>query len=154
MFGWLTRLWRPAAPVIRTVDDLAEAIKTGVIKPHVYREGAVQIADPFAETGLSLRERKKVMLRSTGVPAGIRMYVHRHCSADYLSKLTGDRVVFEPQTETWTPLELIGKFPDVTHCDECGQQFQPGDEGYLAYLITSKEQLELLEEVRREQTNE
>src|SRR5262249_45123576 len=117
------------------------ALKSGAIKPHVYRDGEQQVADPFAETGLRLLERQKVMLRSFGSPAGIRMYVHRACAGAYLEQLPAQgRGVFEPHTEEWSPAELIGRFPDVACCDHCGREFQPADEGYLAYWIASQEE--------------
>src|SRR5262249_19597209 len=93
----------------------------------------------------------KVMLRACGYPAGIRMYVHRHCADAYLATLpaTG-RTTFAPHTEEWSPAKLIGKYRDVTHCDQCGQEFLPADEGYIAYWVVSKAELQLLEEVLRE----
>jgi|SRR5579883_1195904 len=156
MFGWLRRkLRRKPPPVIRTFDDLTAALKSGVIKPHVRREGEQQVMDPFAETGLSPLERKKVMLRSFGFPAGIRMYVHRACAGPYLEQLPArGRAVFEPHTEAWSPADLIGRFRDVTHCDHCGREFQPTDDGYTAYWVVSPADLRLLEEVQREQSSE
>ncbi len=155
MFAWLLRkLRRKAPPVIRTMDDLTAALKSGAIKAHVYRDGEVQVADLFAETGLSLRERTKVMLRSFGSPAGIRMYVHRSCVGAYLEQLPPDQAVFEPHTEQWSPADLIGRFRDVTHCDHCRREFLPTDDGYVAYWIVSREELHLLEEVQREQSSE
>jgi len=156
MFGWLLRkLRRKRSPAIRTLDDLTAALESGVIKPHVYRDGATQVADLFAETGLSPEERKKVMLRSFGSPAGIRMYVHRSCAGPYLKRLpTQGRTVFEPHTEEWSPADLIGRFRDVTHCDHCGRELQPTDEGYIAYWVVAQEELDLLDEVRREQSSD
>jgi hypothetical protein len=154
MLGWLRRaLRRTPPPTIHTFDDLTAALKSGSIKPHVHREGDVQVLDPFAETGLSPLERKKVMLRSFGFPAGIRMYVHHACASAYLAELAaGDKAVFEPHTEEWTPANLIGRFRDVTHCDHCGREFQPADDGYNAYWVVSTEELRLLAEVQSEQS--
>jgi len=153
MFAWLSRmLWRKKPPAIRTLDDLTAALKSGAINAHVYREGEVQVADLFAETDLSLMERKKVMLRSFGSPAGIRMYVHRSCASAYVEQLPADRTVFEPHTEEWTPADLIGRYRDVTHCDHCRREFLPSDEGYIAYWVVSREEMRLLEEVQREQS--
>ena len=155
MFAWLLqKLRRKTPPAISTMDDLTAALKSGAIKAHVYREGEVQVADLFAETGLSQLERKKVMLRSFGSPAGIRMYVHRSCASDYLEQLPSDRTVFEPHTEQWTPIDLIGRFRDVTHCDHCWREFLATDDGYIAYWVVSREELRLLEEVQREQSSE
>jgi hypothetical protein len=146
---------RKAPPAIRTVDDLTAALKSGAIKPHVYRDGEQQVADPFAETGLSPRERKKVLLRSFGYPAGTRMYVHRTCAGPYREGLPAQgRAVFEPHTEQWSPADLVGRFRDVTHCDHCGREFQPADDGYIAYWVAPLEELRLLEEVQREQSSE
>lgn len=151
MFRWLLQKFR-RKPLIRTFDDLSAAIKSGAIKPHVYRDGEMQVADLFAETGLSPLERKKVMLRSFGYPAGCRMYVHRACSVAYLATLAPEgRAVFEPHTEEWKPTDLIGRFRDVTICDSCGRPFQSTDENYLAYWVVSQADLQLLEEVQREQ---
>jgi hypothetical protein len=95
------------------------------------------------------------MLRSFGCPAGIRMYFHRSsCAGAYLEQLPADRVVFEPQTEQWSPADLIGRFRDVTHCDHCRREFLPTDAGYIAYWVVSREELRLLEEVQREQSSE
>ena len=156
MFAWLLwKLRRKTPPAIRTFDDLTAALKSGAIKPHLHREGQVQVLDPFAETGLSPVERKKVMLRSFGYPAGIRMYVHRACAGPYLEQLPGQgRAVFEPHTEQWSPADLIGRFHDVTHCDHCRREFLPADDGYIAYWVVSREELRLLEEVQREQSSE
>src|SRR5581483_7585489 len=156
MFAWLRRrLRRKSPPPIRTFDDLTAALRSGAIRPRVYRDGDRQVLDPFAETGLSPLERRKVMLRSFGYPAGIRMYVHRACAGPYLEGLRAqDRAVFEPHTEHWSPSDLIGRFRDVTHCDHCGLEFQPTDEGYVAYWVASLEEVQLLEEVRREQSSE
>lgn len=156
MFGWLRRLFRrKAAPIIRTFDDLTAALASGAIKPHVHQEGEVQVLDLFAETSLSPLERKKVMLRSFGFPAGIRMYVHHACACAYLAGLPPQgKAVYEPHTEKWPPADLIGRFRDVTHCDQCGREFQQEDEGYTAYWVVSREQLRLLAEVQREQTPE
>ena len=154
MFGWLLRkLRRKSPPTIRTFDDLTAALASGAIKAHVYRDGEQQVLDPFAETGLSTLERKKVMLRSFGYPAGVRMYIHRACAGPYLEQLPAlGRAVFEPHTEQWSPPDLIGRFRDVTHCDHCCRQFLPTDDGYVAYWVVSREDLLLLEEVRREQS--
>ncbi len=153
MWRWLIQKFRRTPPpVIRTFEDLQAALKSGAIKPHVYSDGQVQTADLFAETGLSPTERRKVMLRSFPQPAGIRMYVHIHCADAYLAQLParGD-TIFPESTEEWSPADLIGRFPDVTHCDQSGREFQPTDEGYVAYWVVSQEELRLLEEVRREQ---
>ena len=133
MFRWLRqKLWRKRPPTIRTFEDLTAALQSGAIKPHLRHEGEQQVLDPFAETGLSPLERKKVLLRSFGFPAGNRMYVHRACAGPYLEQLPAQgRAAFEPHTEEWTPADLIGKFRDVTHCDQCGQEFQPTDDGYV-----------------------
>src|SRR5262245_404188 len=155
MFAWLLRkLRRKTPPTIHTFDDLVAALKSGAIKPHVYRDGETQVADPFAETGLSPVERKKVMLRSFGYPAGIRMYVHDACAGPYRERLAEDRTVFEPHTERWAPADLIGRFPDVTRCDHCGGEFVRTDDGYVAYWVVSRDELRLLEEVQREQASE
>lgn len=155
MFAWLFRkLRRKTPPAIRTFDDLTAALKSGAIKPQVYRDGEQQVADPFAESGLSLLERKKVMLRSFGYPAGIRMYVHHSCASSYFEQLPPDRAVFEPHTEQWSPADLIGRFREVTHCDHCRREFLPTDQGYIAYWIVSRADLRLLEEVQREQSSE
>jgi hypothetical protein len=145
---------RKAPPAIRTVDDLTAALRSDAIRPHVYRDGEQQVADLFAETGLSPLERKKVLLRSFGYPAGIRMYVHRACAGPYLEQLPAQRrAVFEPHTEQWSPADLLGRFRDVTHCDHCRREFLPTDDGYVAYWVVPREELRLLEEVQREQSS-
>lgn len=158
MFEWLLRNFRqktPPRPTIRTFEDLTAALKSRAIKPHVHREGEVQVLDPFAETGLSPLERTKVMLRSFGYPAGIRMYVHRSCAGAYLEQLPAQgQGVFEPHTEEWSPADLIGRFPDVTHCDYCRREFQPTDDGYIAYWVAAVEALRLFAQVQREQSPE
>jgi hypothetical protein len=143
---------RKAPPAIRTLDDLAAALESGAIRPRVYRDGGRQVADPFAEAGLSPRERKKVLLRSFGYPAGGRAYVHRACAGPYLEQVSAEgQAVFEPHTERWSPADLIGRFPDVTRCDHCRREFLPTDDGYTAYWVVSRDDLRLLDEVQREQ---
>ena len=76
MFEWLLRrLGRKRLRDIRTFDDLTAAMKAGEIKPHVYRDGDVQVVDFFAETGLSPLEREKVMLpdHSIGYPRAFKL---------------------------------------------------------------------------------
>jgi hypothetical protein len=155
VFAWfLQKLRRKSPRVIRTFDDLTAALKAGTIKPHVRREGEQQVLDPFAETGLSLLERKRVMLRSFGFPAGFRRYVHRACATAYLERLPAkDQAAFAPHTEEWTPADLIGRFSDVTRCDHCDREFLPTDDGYAAYWIVAMEDLRLLEEVQREKAS-
>ncbi len=151
---WRAVVRRKAPPAIRTFDDLTAALRSGAVKPHVYRDGEQQVADPFAETGLSPLERKKVLLRSLGYPAGLRMYVHRACAGPYREQLPAQgRAVFEPHTEQWSPADLIGRFRDVTHCDHCRREFLPTDDGYVAYWVVPREELRLLEEVQREQSS-
>jgi hypothetical protein len=157
MWRWLMQKLqrKPPPPVIRTFEDLQAALKSGAIKPHVSSDGAVQTVDLFAETGLSPTDRKKVMLRSFPHPAGIRMYVHIGCADAYLAQLPArGETTFPESTEEWNPGDLIGRFRDVTHCDQCGREFQPEDEGYVAYWVVSQEELRLLEEVRREPSSQ
>lgn len=112
------------------------------------------MADPFAEVALTPQERKKVLLRSFGSPAGLRMHGHHSCASSYLEQLPPDRTVFEPHTEQWSPPDLIGRFRDVTHCDHCRHAFLSTDNGYIAYWIVSREELRLLEEVQCEKSPE
>src|SRR5437588_10678321 len=73
---------------VRTMDDLYRLIKQGVIRPRVYKIGDVQTADPFAETGLSLQERKKILMREFHTPDTGRRYDHRGCSERLEARLT------------------------------------------------------------------
>jgi hypothetical protein len=133
------------------MDDVFRLIKSGVIRPGYSRDGDVQTVDFFAETGLSLRERKKVFMRTFPDPAGIRMYVHRGCAEAYRRRVANEgQVIFEPGTEEWTPQDLIGRFRDVTHCDACAQPFAAADEGYLAYWVITADEYEVWQEVQRE----
>jgi hypothetical protein len=145
MFEWLTRkLRRISPPTIRTLEDLIAALKSGAIRPRVHGGREHQVLDPFAETGLSPLERKKVLHRSFGYPAGIYMYVHRACADPYLAHLrTDNRGVFEPRTQDWSSADLIGRYPDITHCDHCGSEFQPNDDRYTAYWVVPLEDLRL-----------
>ena len=83
------------------------------------------------------------------------MYVHRTCADSYLAGLlVRDLGVFELRTKEWSPTELIGLYGDITHCDHCGAEFQPTDEGYLAYWVVGVEDLRLFTEVQREQSSD
>jgi hypothetical protein len=154
MWQWLWNFFRRLRTgPIRTLDDLFRLIRRGIVRPRVYQVGGgQQVADLFAETGLSPEERAKVLMRSFPHPAGIRMYVHTSCAERFRQRVAHrGEVIFAPETEEWTPQRLIGRFRDVTHCDECGLLFTAEDAGYLAYWITSAEQFRLWQEVQREQ---
>jgi hypothetical protein len=155
MLSWLLRkLQRKSTPAIRTLHDLFGAIRNGSIRPRVYRVGVKQVVNLFAGTRLSKLERKKVLMRSFGFPAGMCMYVHKTCADSYLAGLPArDHGVFEPRTREWSPTELIGLYGDITHCDHCGGEFQPTDEGYVAYWVVPLEDLRLFTEVQREQSS-
>ncbi len=142
-------------PALVTFEDLMKLIREGKVKPQAYRIGEYQVADLFAGTGLSTEERKKVLMRSYPHPAGTRMYVHRGCAEQYLRRIAEQgQVVFVPDTEEWTAQDLIGRYQDVTHCDECGRFFDLADDRYLSYWITNPDQMRLWEEVQAERRTE
>jgi hypothetical protein len=134
------------------MDDIWRLMKEGTIRPRVYRVGDVQTADPFAQTGLSAPERKKVLFRTFGWPMGIWRYVHRGCAERFRQGVSArGQEIFMPRTYQSTPQELIGRFRDVGRCDECGDEFKLSDEGYLVYWVVECEDHRLWQEVQAEQ---
>jgi hypothetical protein len=134
---------------IQTIDDIERLVKKGVIRWRIYRVGDVQSA--VFETGLSPEENAKILIRSFHRPAGIWMYVHRACVSSFQNRLPAQgNVIFPPATTEWTPQQLIGRFSDITHCDECGQAFTLADDGYFSYWLVSPEEFRLWQEVQQE----
>jgi len=73
---------------------------------------------------------------------GITGYVHLECLAQFLVRLREEQQTIQPdRIEFWKPEELIGRYKDITHCDQCGGAFGPSDRGYLSCWVVSLEQM-------------
>ena len=73
---------------------------------------------------------------------GVMLYVHFECLTAFLPRLERERVTIQPdRLRVWKPEELIGRYKDVTRCDQCGKPFAPTDHGYLGCWVVSLEQM-------------
>ena len=74
--------------------------------------------------------------------AGIMLYVHLKCLTPFLAETEQERQTIQPdRLQFWRPEELIGRYKDITHCDQCGKAFAPSDRGYLSCWVVSLEQM-------------
>ena len=73
---------------------------------------------------------------------GITGYIHLECLAPFLARAEQERQTIQPdRLQFWSPEELIGRYKDITHCDQCGKAFAPSDRGYLSCWVVSLEQM-------------
>ena len=73
---------------------------------------------------------------------GVMLYVHLECLTAFLARVEGERMTIQPdQLHFWKPEELIGRYKDITNCDQCGKTFAPTDRGYLGCWVVSREQM-------------
>ena len=73
---------------------------------------------------------------------GIMGYVHLKCLAPFLARAEQERQMIQPdRLQFWRPEELIGRYKDITHCDQCEKTFAPSDRGYLSCWVVSLEQM-------------
>ena len=73
---------------------------------------------------------------------GVMLYVHFECLTTFLPRLERERVTIQPdRLRVWKPEDLIGRYKDVTRCDQCGKTFAPTDRGYLGCWVVSLEQM-------------
>ncbi len=58
---------------------------------------------------------------------GITGYVHLECLAPFLARVEQERQTIQPdRLQFWRPEELLGRYKDITHCDQCGKEFAGG----------------------------
>jgi hypothetical protein len=82
---------------------------------------------------------------------GIMLYVHLGCREKLLERIAREGKVIQPDRNgatQWKPDELIGRYKDINHCDECGGLFQATDEGYVSYWATTADELAIWERVK------
>jgi hypothetical protein len=73
---------------------------------------------------------------------GVMLYVHLECLAAFLARIERERATIQPdRLRFWKPEELIGRYKDITGCDQCGKAFAPSDGGYLSCWVVSLEQM-------------
>jgi hypothetical protein len=73
---------------------------------------------------------------------GVMLYVHLECLTPFLARLERERATVQPdRLSFWKPQELIGRYKDITQCDQCGQPFAPTDRGYLGCRVVTLEQM-------------
>lgn len=93
-------------------------------------------------------KRREALIRKFGT-AGVNMFVHLECRDSLLERIAQEgRVIQDDRIARWKPKELIGRFSDIVHCDECGRKFHETDRGYVSYWITSPEELEVWERIK------
>jgi hypothetical protein len=98
-----------------------------------------------------MERSKEDMIRSFGTTAGRAMYVHVECSSSFLSNLASDGEAVKPDSLVhWEYNELMGRYSDITSCDECGKPFQATDKGYVSYWVSSIEDLAFLQKIQEE----
>ena len=96
-------------------------------------------------------EKKKDLIRKYGT-SGINYYAHKRCSKTLLALIEqeGD-VIDQSRTTNWESKELVGKYGDITHCDVCKKEFKADDsDGFISYWATSRDELDLWQEIRKE----
>jgi hypothetical protein len=73
---------------------------------------------------------------------GVMLYVHLECLTAFLARIEQGRATIQPdRLRFWKPDELIGRYKDITRCDQCGKTFAPNDRGYLSSWVVSLEQM-------------
>src|SRR5207248_10214327 len=80
---------------------------------------------------------------------GIARFVHRECEPAFKRAIAKSGKVIEAgRSKAWSPNELIGKFPDINRCDQCGKQFEVSDSGYVAHWVTTGGELRRIASMR------
>ena len=80
---------------------------------------------------------------------GIARFVHRECEPAFKRAIASSGKVIEAgRSKAWSPNELIGKFPDINRCDQCGKQFEVSDSGYVAHWVTTGAELRRIASMR------
>ena len=73
---------------------------------------------------------------------GVMLYVHVECVTALLARVERERTTIQPdRLAFWRPEELIGRYKDITSCDQCGKTFAPTDRGCLGCWVVSLEQM-------------
>ena len=73
---------------------------------------------------------------------GVMLYVHLECLTAFLARLERERATIQPdRLRFWKPEELLGRYKDITGCDQCGKTLVPTDRGYLGCWVVSLEQM-------------
>jgi len=86
--------------------------------------------NPFSQENLE---------KAFGRPAGICRYVHYECADKFLAGLKEkNNTIHEKSTRKFTPKQLIGTYPDISHCDHCLKEFALSDSGYYSYWVINK----------------
>ena len=73
---------------------------------------------------------------------GIGCYIHEGCVEGFLLsiKLSGN-VIESKRTKSHRPIDVIGKYSDITHCDLCGSKFVKSDSKYFSYWVTTMDEI-------------
>jgi hypothetical protein len=73
---------------------------------------------------------------------GVMLYVHLECLTAFLARIEREQATIQPdRLRFWKPDELIGRYKEITSCDQCGKPFAPTDRGYLGCWVVSLEQM-------------
>lgn len=106
-------------------------------------------------------EKQKELMRLFG-PAHYVVYAHSQCAEALLQRIASKGHVIDPeQTQEFAPHEILGhrdivldqgvpRYRGVTHCDQCGAQFQEGDGTYVSYCVLEPDGLRLWQQIKSE----
>src|SRR5262249_8616953 len=100
---------------------------------------------PQAHIGSPVAEREAIM--DTGkdglsLTQGVMLYVHLECLTAFLARIERERATIQPdRLGFWKSEELIGRYKDITRCDQCGKTFARTGPGYLGFWVVSLEQM-------------
>jgi hypothetical protein len=73
---------------------------------------------------------------------GVMLYIHLECLTPFLAHIEREQMTIQPdRLRFWKPEELIGRYKDITYCDQCRKTFAPTDLGYLGCWVVTREQM-------------
>lgn len=91
--------------------------------------------------GAMEKKRREDLIRQFGT-AGINIYVHLNCQDAALDRIRREGKTVQPDREAyWKSGDLIGRYPDIISCDQCGTLFRDSDDGYKSFWVTTQVEL-------------
>lgn len=84
------------------------------------------------------RERRVRLFSTAHRPC----FVHLACLNELVKDVpTPEEVIETVHYLDCAPQELIERFRDVTHCDQCKREFQPSDRGFLYVRMINRDEM-------------